>query len=318
MKEESEPPNTTPSSPRKFGFKNVLKRRHRNQSLALQRSRFASWERRDIIFILVTHGIELRDEENISELTLRDLCEEIFHGDVLPPKPPRLSVIELEQLDRSVRYLQHLWITRQHNRRLSQRNLRVSSPTNGDWFSKIDLSALEHLTLAEDVDGMYSGDETGGGSEGIQMQENPSISRSNSKRGTDSRPRSLKRVDSSKRVSAPRPASLPRHPLLDVQWQHPNWQKAAKSLDHTNPRKGGPGGTPFHFSSTTTGRHCFLGGCGEQCDLWKEGQVSEFSLYGPGITNYFKFLKWMYWVFAVLAIISFPELIVNTYYSLGC
>lgn len=26
-----------------------------------------------------------------------------------------------------------------------------------------------------------------------------------------------------------------------------------------------------------------LGGCGEQCDLWDEGQVSELGPYGPGL-----------------------------------
>ena len=47
-----------------------------------------------------------------------------------------------------------------------------------------------------------------------------------------------------------------------------------------------------HMYTPYTGRHCSLGGFGEQCDLWKEGQVSEFAIYGPGVTNYFKFLKW--------------------------
>ena len=42
-----------------------------------------------------------------------------------------------------------------------------------------------------------------------------------------------------------------------------------------------------------------IGGCGEQLDLWDEGQVSEFGQFGPGITNYFKFLKWCAWLFGV-------------------
>jgi hypothetical protein len=93
---------------------------------------------------------------------------------------------------------------------------------------------------------------------------------------------------------------------------------------------------PFELVETNTGRHCCLDGFGEQCDLWEEGkasidtllqfcvlllplpvcvQLSEFTPFGVGITNYFKFLKWLSWVFAVAGIISLPELILNIYGS---
>lgn len=65
---------------------------------------------------------------------------------------------------------------------------------------------------------------------------------------------------------------------------------AKEYAEFNHPRKGGPGGAPFPLYSTTLGRYCVLGGCGEQLDLWDEGQVSELSIYGPGLTNYFKTL----------------------------
>ena len=57
----------------------------------------------------------------------------------------------------------------------------------------------------------------------------------------------------------------------------------------------------FVVCQASTGRHCLLGGAGEQCDLWDEGKWSEFGPFGPGVTLYFKFLKWLFWVSLFLA-----------------
>ena len=56
-----------------------------------------------------------------------------------------------------------------------------------------------------------------------------------------------------------------------------------------------------------------LGSCGEQLDLWEEGQVSEFGIYGAGITNYFKYLKFLYWLFFALSLVALPSLVLNFY-----
>lgn len=37
-----------------------------------------------------------------------------------------------------------------------------------------------------------------------------------------------------------------------------------KYSNFTHPRKGGPGGKKFGMMDTTTGRHCMIGGVGEQ------------------------------------------------------
>jgi hypothetical protein len=106
---------------------------------------------------------------------------------------------------------------------------------------------------------------------------------------------------------------------LDGVWKAPDVGKALKSLDYWHPRKGSKqeDRRPFDIYHTNTGRHCFLTGLGEQCDLWEEGMLSEFIPYGVGITNYFKFLKWLTWVFMVAAVISLPELVLNVYGSYG-
>eukprot|EP01035_Chromulina_nebulosa_P020713 gene20713-26853_t len=100
--------------------------------------------------------------------------------------------------------------------------------------------------------------------------------------------------------------------FLDQKWDPPDWERAQRDAAVYHPRKGKEK-LPYNFYTTTTGRHCCLGGCGEQCDLWREGQISEFASFGPGVSNYFKFLKWSFWLFAVLTIVSFPCLILNLY-----
>jgi hypothetical protein len=100
---------------------------------------------------------------------------------------------------------------------------------------------------------------------------------------------------------------------LNSSWSKPDWDKAKRYADFTNPRKGGKGGVVFNSSETTLGRHCCLGGVGEQCDIFQEGQISEFSMYGAGISNYFKFLKWLCWLFICLSLISLPVLLLNFY-----
>jgi hypothetical protein len=103
--------------------------------------------------------------------------------------------------------------------------------------------------------------------------------------------------------------------VMDKHWRPADEGRAMETAKYLHPRKGGKGGERFGYFNTYTGRHCVVNGCGETCDLWEEGIVSEFSPYGPGITNYFKFLKWLYWVFLVLSVFALPELVINIYGS---
>jgi hypothetical protein len=103
-----------------------------------------------------------------------------------------------------------------------------------------------------------------------------------------------------------------QHNVLDVPWQPPDIKKATRYADYVQPRKGGKGGKLFNFWKTTTGRHCCLGSFGEQFDLMEEGQISEFGIYGPGVTNYFKFMKFTFWMFILLTIIALPMIVLNS------
>ena len=99
--------------------------------------------------------------------------------------------------------------------------------------------------------------------------------------------------------------------VLDTPWEKPDYEKAKRYADYVQPRRGGKGGSIFDFWKTTSGRHCCLGNMGEQLDLWEEGQISEFGIYGSGVTNYFKFIKWCFWLFMILAIVAIPAVVLN-------
>lgn len=100
---------------------------------------------------------------------------------------------------------------------------------------------------------------------------------------------------------------------MEFPWLAPDVELAKKYAEMNHPRKGGPGGPAFPLFSTTLGRYCVLGGCGEQLDLWDEGQVSELAVFGSGLTNYFKCLKWQAWTTFCLFLLYLPQLILNAF-----
>ena len=75
---------------------------------------------------------------------------------------------------------------------------------------------------------------------------------------------------------------------LNAQWVKPSWRLAKEFEAENRPHRSGKEMKPYHWRKVTLGRHCTIGGCGEQLDLWDEGQMSEFAQFGSGITNYFK------------------------------
>ena len=112
------------------------------------------------------------------------------------------------------------------------------------------------------------------------------------------------------------PTLLPRQPSLRYAEKFRNHNHPHHAIRHTSTRELDRGEKDLKFydwKTTTLGRHCVIGGCGEQLDLWDEGQVSEFGQFGSGITNYFKFLKWCWWIMFILAIANTPCLILNSF-----
>jgi hypothetical protein len=75
---------------------------------------------------------------------------------------------------------------------------------------------------------------------------------------------------------------------LETKWIKPSWKLAKQFEAENRPHRSGKGMRPYEWRTVTLGRHCTVGGCGEQLDLWDEGQMSEFAQFGSGITNYFK------------------------------
>ena len=83
---------------------------------------------------------------------------------------------------------------------------------------------------------------------------------------------------------------------LEVEWRKPSWRYAKRVEAENRPHKAGEGKEAYDWRNTTLGRHCLSGGCGEQLDLWDEGQISEFAQFGSGVTNYFKVWNHRIWL----------------------
>eukprot|EP00904_Undaria_pinnatifida_P010629 jgi/Undpi1/6697/HiC_scaffold_20.g09176.m1 len=96
----------------------------------------------------------------------------------------------------------------------------------------------------------------------------------------------------------------------DTPWEAPSIEAAKAFQDAMHPRR--PEGGKFDAETSTMGRYCFLGGCGEQLDLWDEGKTSDFAQYGAGVTSYFKFIKFCSWSFLVVSAAVVPHIFVNT------
>lgn len=54
----------------------------------------------------------------------------------------------------------------------------------------------------------------------------------------------------------------------DTRWEPPSVEVARHFEDELHLRH--PGGGKFDATDVKMGRYCFLGGCGEQLDLWDE------------------------------------------------
>ncbi len=99
---------------------------------------------------------------------------------------------------------------------------------------------------------------------------------------------------------------------IDGNWVPPSLDRALEVAAQYMVRDGGMGGKEqYDLYEANGGRHCTNGGLGEQCDLWNEGKWSDFSPYGPGITNFFKFIKWGFWILLFTSIILIPTMIFN-------
>lgn len=274
----------------------------------IKKSRFADWTRKELLDLLVVENeYELRDEFNVELLSMRDLCDELYHDLPMPDKPRPKSMRQMRAVEKGVRKFQDLWLEhRLRKRAAKQQKASTYDPEYGAMLLEEDTFDYTAETL--EIDEIHR-----------RLQDHPDYGKGinldhievDVHDGGPPKPGSDKDLRSNLRRKPSLMLARQTQSLLDAPWTPPDHEKAEASRAFSHPRRGGKGGEKYSFRSTTTGRHCMLGGFGEQCDLWEEGFVSEFGLYGPGITNYFKFLKWLIWVSFTWAIISTPLLVTN-------
>lgn len=236
--------------------------------------------------------MELRGESRIETDALRQLCEALYHKQDLPEKNKAIGIFELVFQRIAARKIQNSWIIYQASKRFAKEDAEVAAFNNrANDFDTTgvmqDIGRAELLMMAE---AEASGDPTS------TLAPSDDVEAGTGKTGEG---------------DSLIPKKKARKNILDLAWVPPDLNKARIYANYVQPRKGGKGGKKFDFWETTTGRHCCLTSFGEQFDLWNEGQTSEFSAYGAGVTNYFKFMKWAFWTFFLLTIVALPAIVIN-------
>ena len=301
------------------------KKNLRNTISRLQDSRFADWNRQELVMLLVKRGVELRGEATIAYQTLVDMADEAYFGERMPEKPPNFTIWELLKVSWAIAKVQDKWIEKTYNRRIGalEDDDAVEDIGNAD-SERLALRALREMEEKNDdaengeafpgIENFYPGDDNSGLNAANHDEIHAGRSqvfREGDNKGINLTHLNHKQTDTVKDYfDKARPVSMITQ-AMHTPWAGPDWEKARQHADYTNPRRGGKGGKPFSFFKTTTGRYCCLSGCGEQCDIFREGQTSEFGIFGSGVSSYFKFLKWLIGLFALLTIFSLPLVTIN-------
>lgn len=262
-------------------------------------TRFADWSRDDLISVLIDQNVELRGERKITIECLQYTCDIIFKDREMPEKPPLMTDEMKEMWNKQVQFVQDKWIAvvaHRRTRRLENGilNAKFRSP---DQYQTVEYDITDSFVLPhrigsddEDIDTAVDSDVS------VAWTTNPKIKKKQSEQQA---------VD-----------------FLETPWAPPDWERAQEYIGYFHPRKGGKGGEEFSVcTGTTTGRHCCVAGlvvdaCGSlenKCDLFGEGQLSDFAAYGSGITNYFKTLKWFIWIQFMMCCLGLPSLVLNIY-----
>lgn len=284
---------------------------------ALSAGRFAEWHRSELVLLLVRHGIELRNESGIAFSTLQDMAEDYFQSEeYTPEKPKTLNWFDLITLNSAVRKIQDLFVERRFQRRMMDRDMEGQDAEAGynevDEFDDLEMGNKRErresteIMMRSESDNAYQSSKVG---DAMSMT---SIYGSRSDNQNFSMINHSMQDAQSHHAERQRPLHLVSS-LLNLPWEGPDWDKAKVHADYYKPRRGGKGGHPFLFGNTTTGRHCCLSGIGEQCDIFREKQTSEFGIYGSGVSNYFKFIKWCAGTMFCLGLVSLPILLANLF-----
>ena len=244
---------------------------------SLSANYFSSWSRAELVELLVEEGIELRGAHLMSMDVMRGVAEEHFLGGdrgapfKLPPRSPE----DIKIREKAASVIQNWWVEARYQRsvkaeqnELKNQNLehqgsmirpqcviesRVSiddipDPDNADEQRYAMMTKSSYVVDAEDMEADMDADMEAGG-DGKKDHENIALNR-----------------------------MMTRMVELNEPWIRPSLEFAQKYAKQNHPRVGGKGGDLYPFLHTTTGRHCIVGGWGEQLDLWSEGQVCDAHL----------------------------------------
>ena len=246
-------------------------------------SQFEDWSDDDLREFLARNGAHLRGAAHASHETLVRICNDAFgDGEEKTYAPRSVTWEDLVRMERAARRIQWAYCSRKER-------ARGGLYDDGRDHEGILMPDREDEDdYADDVDEVKN--------RRLTRHCNPSNTYSNRKLSM------LQRIEANDLDDE-----------LEVEWRKPSWRFAKKYEAMNHPHRAGKDMARYNWRKVTLGRHCTLGGCGEQLDLCNEGRTSEFAQFGSGITNYFKFLKWCTWVMVILSFIHLPVLMINTY-----
>jgi hypothetical protein len=258
------------------------------QTFRPDQSRFEGWDTNVLRELLVFNDVEVRGANRAPHKFIVSVCDEVFKDQPMPAPPPSRTFKEMVALDRAALHIQKSYFKRKaaeieaaYQRAHVQENRRLAAgiePDMHDFHQQTTqsgrrTSVSNHQERAEAS--MMSRD---------HAHTKGNVTEQNRKQLQDE---------------------------VKIEWHQPSLKYAHHFYKMNHPHHAGSEMRPYDYRDSTLGRHCVIGGCGEQLDLWDEGQVSEFGQFGSGITNYFKFLKWCCWVYFMLALINTPAIVMN-------
>ena len=255
-------------------------------------SRFHHWPKPLLEEVLAQHGIEVRGARRAPHEYLVKICDEVFEGREAPPPPRSMSLEDIVRLHRAACRIQNIFI----QKRASHIDV------NFEKLCKLN-RRLNHEGVEPDLNDLNSG---GSGAASSHRRSTAAIHQKSAAASMISQCKVHGKgnglTDLNEKESQDE---------VEAEWHPPSIRYAQKFHLINHPHHSDY--SPYSWRKATLGRHCVIGGCGSQLDLWDEGQVSEFGQFGSGITNYFKFLKWGSWIFFILAVASTPSIVINTF-----
>lgn len=206
----------------------------------LNRSRFEDWSKGELVQLLVECGFELRNEQGLELISLRDLTEAIYLNKPMPPKPVMMSFQELILVIVTVRKIQNKWIDY-----MVRKRRREEEHASMEYIQRIADMEMEPDSGSEEIgnlDALYShGLVKDDGASQKEIFDRIAKDHAGSEKILGSR------ADPS---AEPARRQKKRVNVLDMEWTAPSWPKAELYADHVQPRQGGKGGTHYDFYKT--------------------------------------------------------------------